>query len=373
MKAVVLGAGMVGAAIVRDMACHTDFDVTVADLNSDALHKFAATKIHTIKTDLSQPQNIIDTIQDASVVVSAVPGFLGFSTLKKVIEARKNVVDITFMSEDPFLLDRLAKENGVTAVVDFGVAPGISNLLCGHARSLLEKANRCLIMVGGLPRQRSWPWEYKMPFSPVDVLEEYTRVARFVERGKIVEYPPLSEPELVTLPQAGTLEAFNTDGLRTLIRTLDIPFMKEKTLRYPGYLDKLRLLVDTGFLSKEIITINNTQLRPIDLTSKLLFEAWRLQEGEEEFTVMQVKMEGENNGTNITYTYDLFDQYDQETNTTSMARTTGFPASIMAQLLVSGAYAHTGIIPPEIIGREKNLFEIIIHELRKRGINIHLK
>lgn len=156
---------------------------------------------------------------------------MGFCTLKTVIECGKDIVDISFFPEDPFKLDQLAKEKKVTAVVDCGVAPGCSNLILGYMASILDVIESFSCYVGGLPRIRTWPYEYKTPFSPSDVIEEYNRPARLVDNGKVVTQPALSEVELIDLPGVGTLEAFNTDGLRTLIRTMKVPCMKEKTMR----------------------------------------------------------------------------------------------------------------------------------------------
>ena len=121
------------------------------------------------------------------------------------------------MADDPMQLDALAREHGVTAVVDCGVSPGVSNVAIGYAVAQLEVTERIEILVGGLPVVRRWPYEYKAPFAPHDVIEEYTRPARIVEHGEVVVREALSEPELVDFPGVGTLEGFNTDGLRSLI------------------------------------------------------------------------------------------------------------------------------------------------------------
>ena len=200
------------------------------------------------------PAAVAAAVRDADLVIGAVPGFMGFATLKAVIEAGKNVVDISFFDEDPFELDALATANGVTAVMDCGVAPGLSNMVLGyHAARMTVESFRC--MVGGLPVKRSWPWQYKAPFSPIDVLEEYTRPARLVENGEVVVKPALSDPQLVEIEPVGTLEAFNTDGLRTLLVTMSVPDMAEKTLRYPGHIDMVRVLRDNGFLDKEPVDV----------------------------------------------------------------------------------------------------------------------
>jgi len=214
------------------------------------------------------------------LVLSAVPGSLGFRTLEAVIAAGKNVVDLAFFPEDPFLLDGPARANGVTAVIDCGVAPGMSNLLVGYVDSLMSETRSVLIFVGGLPLVREWPFEYKAVFSPADVIEEYVRPARYIQNGRPVVRPALSEPERIDFDELGTLEAFNTDGLRTLARTISAPDMKEKTLRYPGHIEKMAMLRETGFFNPEPIDVGGVRVRPLDVTSKLLFKKWKLEEGE---------------------------------------------------------------------------------------------
>jgi len=139
---------------------------------------------------------------------------------------------------NPLELEPVAKEQKLTAAVDCGVAPGLSNMLAGHGLSQLDQAFSIHIYVGGLPIIRKWPFEYQAVFSPVDVIEEYLRPARCVANGQLVTKPALSEPELIEFENLGTLEAFNTDGLRTMIDTLTVPEMIEKTLRYPGHREK---------------------------------------------------------------------------------------------------------------------------------------
>ena len=187
---------------------------------------------------------------------------MGYQALEAIIKAKKNVVDISFFPEDPLELDDLAKQNHVTAVVDCGVAPGISNLLLGYYNERMTITHfECL--VGGLPKQRVKPFEYKAPFSPIDVLEEYTRPARYVENGFVVTKPALSDAELIDFEKVGTLEAFNTDGLRTILFTMShIPNMIEKTLRYPGHIDLMKALIKAGFLMKSRLILKACKFHP---------------------------------------------------------------------------------------------------------------
>jgi saccharopine dehydrogenase-like NADP-dependent oxidoreductase len=371
MQITVLGTGLVGSAIVQDLAHENDWQITAVDRDPRALAQIEArTGVNTLQADLKQTENVARAVHDADLVVCAVPGFMGFGTLKQVIRAGKNVVDISFFAEDAFDLDAEAQARDVTAVVDCGVAPGLCNVLAGHAAQELDRVERYVCYVGGLPRERRWPYEYCVVFSPVDVLEEYTRPTRMVEHGQLVTRPALSEVELRDFSGIGTLEAFNTDGLRSLLHTLDAPYMAEKTLRYPGHAELMRVFRESGFLNTAQIEVNGQQVRPIDLTSKLLFEQWRLEPGQQDLTVMQVVIEGYTGETHTSYTYDLLDRYDSETETTSMARTTGYTCSIVARQVARGLYAKPGISPPEYLGRIEACYQDLMAEHAKRGIHV---
>ena len=368
-KVVVLGCGLVGGPIAIDLAKKHEFGVTVADIAPEHLAAVAKkAPLKTVVADLRDSGRIRELARDADFVVSAVPGFMGFETVKAVIETGRNVVDIAFFPEDPFQLDELARSKDVVAIVDCGVAPGMSNVLSAHAAQKLQAPEEIVIYVGGLPQVREWPYEYKAVFSPLDVIEEYTRPARFVENGYVVVRPALSDPEFIDFHGIGTLEAFNSDGLRTLIRTLKVPNMIEKTLRYPGHIEKITLLRETGFFNKEPIEINGVSVRPLDFTAKVLFPKWKLREGEGDVTVMRVMVWGESDGRKRRYTYDLLDRYDAATDTTSMARTTGYTATTAVRMLAHGLYDRVGISPPEFIGERPDCVAFMLKNLAARGI-----
>lgn len=369
MNVLVLGCGLVGRPMALDLATEESFNVTVADVNLKNLKKIPASlPIKKMQKDISNADQLKSLLKKADIVVNAVPGFMGFNTLKEIIKAKKNVVDIAFFPEDPFELDELANENNVTAVVDCGVAPGMSNLLSGYVNSILDKTETILIYVGGLPVVREYPYEYKAGFSPIDVIEEYTRPARYIENSKLVIRPALSDPEFLNFDEVGTLEAFNSDGLRTLAQTLSVPNMKEKTLRYPGHIEKMQVLRESGFFSQNEIEINGVKIKPVDFTSKLLFPMWELKEGDEEFTVMRIVIEGEKDKKKIRYTYNLLDRHDKKTNIHSMARTTGYTATSTVRMLAKGLFDQKGICPPEFIGQKSDCVDFMLNELKKRGV-----
>lgn len=369
MRIIVLGCGLVGGPMAVDLSKETYFNVTVADINRDTLDKIEKEHgISTIQADLSDPGRISELVKDYDMVLNAVPGFMGFRTLKTIIEAGRNVIDIAFFPEDLFELDNLAKEKGVIAISDIGVAPGMSNVLIGYVDHLLDKTEKAITYVGGLPKIREWPFEYKAVFSPADVIEEYNRPARYIENGKEIIKPALSDPELLKFEGIGTLEAFNSDGLRSLAETIDAPYMIEKTLRYPGHIEIMRILRETGFFGKEKIKIGGAQISPLEFTSKLLFPKWKLEEGEEDITVMKVIVEGQKDNKSLRYTYDLFDIYDPITKVHSMARTTGYTATMAMRMVAKGLYTKKGVSAPEFIGKHKNCVNFLLKGLKERGV-----
>lgn len=369
MQIIVLGAGMVGSAMAVDLS--SSYAVTCADVSEKALALInKKNNINTITCDFSDFNALKKIIAPFDLVIGAVPGFLGFEVLKTIIECGKNTVDISFFPEDAFLLDSLAKQNNVTAIVDCGVAPGLCNMMAGfHDKQAALTSYECI--VGGLPVKRILPYEYKAPFSPVDVLEEYTRPARYIENGKLVTKDALSETQYITFEQCGELEYFNTDGLRSLMFTMPhVPNMKEKTLRYPGHAALMKTFRETGFFSKEKIKVKNTEVAPIDLVSKLLFEKWKYYPGEEDFTIMRVTLSSISNTKNVQTVYTLYDRYNRQTQTMSMARTTGYTCTAAAKLLLENKFNLKGICPPEFVGRDEACFNAVIHYLEQRNVTL---
>ena len=350
-KVVVLGAGRVGKVIAADLS--QEFDVISADVSQDALASLAARyPVKTKAADLGNPQAVAEAIEPADLVVSAVPGFMGFNTLKTIIERGKNVVDISFFAEDAFDLDELAMRHGVIAAVDCGVAPGTPDYLVGSLVGQMQ-IDDFEFLIGGLHFRRPAPEQYLPTFSPTDVWEEYTRPARYVRDGKVITMPPLSEPELVDFRIGGhdlTLEAFNTDGLRTLITTMDgrIPNMREKTLRFPGHIAWIKRLQETG--------------------EPWISDKWTPLEDEDEFTAMRINVRGTVNGMPKKIVYTMFVTWDPETGMSSMSRATGYSCTGVARCVLDGSYRRVGISPPSYIGEAPGCADRIFAHLKARNI-----
>ena len=360
-KIIVLGSGLVGSVMADDLSMN--HDVTSVDISTKNLENIKSNNVKKLNQNILESNNLENLIKEFDLVIGALPGFIGFNVMKRVIESKKNIVDISFFPEDPFDLDQIALKNNVIAVMDCGVAPGMSNIIFSHHnKKMIIEDYECL--VGGLPVKREWPFEYQAVFSPIDVIEEYIRPARYVQNSKIVIKKALSDTKIETFDKIGSLESWNSDGLRTLIKTMpNVPNMIEKTLRYPGCVEYLKVLRECGYFSYDEVEVDGKKIRPIDLTSKLLFPMWQMKEGDKDYTIMRIKMLGLEGGKKVLYTYNLLDEYKD--NTISMARTTGYTCTAVANLVLNKKYTNAGISPPEFLGEH---YSFINKYLKERDV-----
>ena len=382
MKIMVLGAGMMGSAAVKDLVKSNIVSEIVLASKFKKEIENVASKIRSSKLSTA----IIDAMdsvalsrllkhEDIDVVINALPHEVSLHALKTEVNEAVNVVDLVF--EDEYMsLHRVAQKKDVIVVPGCGVAPGLSNMLVGYAASKLEKARIVKIMVGGLPQKPKPPLEYRIVFNLESVWQEYTGKARIVRNGKVVEVETLSGLEEIYIPEIGELECFYTDGLASLIFTYkeieplkNVEEMCEKTIRYPGHAQKIKTLIECGLLDTEPIEIKSVKISPREFITRLLTP--KLQLGEEkDLTIMKIKVVGEARGENVEYIYNLVDYYDDKEKVTSMARTTAYTASIIAQLISKKEIKEKGIVPPEKIGLNQKVFKIVLNELAKRNIKI---
>jgi lysine 6-dehydrogenase len=354
-----IGSGMIGSAMALDLA--KNHDVFLSDNNKKSLAKIQSqnNSIEIQQLDVTNKSALSQWIQPADIVLLAVPGFLGYEALKTIIETGKHVVDISFSQENVLDLNTLAKKNNVISIVDAGVAPGIPNYLLGYWNSKIE-IKSFEYYVGGLPKNPTPPFYYKAPFSPIDVIEEYMRPARMMIDGKLITRPALSDLETIEFEEVGKLEAFNTDGLRSILSTMNhVPNMKEKTLRYPKH---AQLMIN--YKNKGLFDEDNIQE-----TSRQLFKDWKLEENEQEFTIMDIIIEG----TTEKIKYHLYDEFNTTSQTSSMARTTGYTATATINLILEKLWIDSGVFPPEIIGKKEQCMHHILNYLETRNIIITKK
>jgi saccharopine dehydrogenase-like NADP-dependent oxidoreductase len=373
LKVLVLGCGQIGSVIARDFAgSMKEAEVVVADRSAERAKETAlriGVGAWTI-VNAADYSNLLGVLRGFDLALVALPGDYGFRALRAAVEAGVNVLDVSFSAEDPLELDGAAKEAEITVVPDCGVAPGLSNILVGQAASKLDFVRSAHVIVGGLPEYAVPPLGYTVTWSAEGLIDEYVRGARIVEGGRVVEVPALSGLEEIDFPGVGRLEAFYTDGLRTLLRTLPhVESMWEKTLRYPGHVQKIELLKALGFFSEEAVEVEGAKVVPRIAAARILEKSLRKPEVGD-ILAMYVEVEGERHGREATFKYHLLDRFDEESGVTAMARTTAYTASIVAQKLAGGIIKDKGVIPPERLGMDEGLFENIISDLKIRGVTV---
>ena len=365
MNIAVIGTGMVGRLIAVELS--RDYQVFAIDNNLENLNLLNSynPKIITNKMDIVK-QDFLAGL-NADLIVNCVPGFMGFNTSKKILK-EKTCVDISFMPEDCYDLEDYANKAKTALYPDAGVAPGLSNIIVGNLITNYD-INEIKIMVGGLPKEKNPPWNYKAPFSPIDVIEEYTRPARIKEDGQIKTVNALTGKLDFEMEEIGKLEAFLTDGLRTLLDsklTRDIPTLLEYTIRYPGHSSMISELIDSGKLDNTTISHNGKIVNQKEFTTNKLFKEWKLTETDKEFTLLIITAKTMDSRE---ISYVVYDEWKD--GWSSMSRTTGLTACAIVNLVLEKELKNIGVIPPEKLGSNQDYFDYVINYLKEKKIIIN--
>jgi len=375
MKLLVLGCGNIGSVAAEDISKSMDsIEVTVADRDEKRAkliaERIGESNVSWIQLDAAKHSELVKTLEDFDLAMGFLPGKLGYSLAEACIDASSDLVDVSYMAENPLTLNDKAVKADIKIIPDCGLAPGISNILVGHVAGKLDKVQTVCIMVGGLPEKSAPPLGYVITWSLESLLDEYTRKARIVKEGEIVEVEALNGLEEVEFPSVGRLEAFYTDGLRTLPYTVkNVYNMWEKTLRYPGHAKKIELLKALGFFEEKQIDVEGVSISPRKLTLRLLKrKLWKPEP--KDIVALKVEVSGVKNNKQMGYTYYLLDRYDEKQKITAMARTTAYPASVIAQLIFRKATKEKGVVPPERLGMDEQFFSAFLKELERREIKI---
>ena len=336
----VLGGGLVGRFVACTL-CERGHTVRVVD--TEILTNIP-TGIETIQAPV-ELETLPNLVAGFDVVVNCLPGRIGDIIRSELLSIEgMSVADLAFTSEDPIKYDDLAKNHGSRLIYDVGIAPGLSNAILMDAQCRMGSLSSARIWVGGNPQQPDEEWSYMAPFSPSDVIEEYTRPARIRRNGNNVTEPALSQRHLVKVPGYGEMEAFLTDGVRSLLDTIDSEELLEYTVRWPGHIDR--------YLSG-------------DDTEEELIAAWKFDFDRPEFTWLAVEIDT-NNGTER---WDIIDEGSAQWS--SMARTTGLVTVEVAEMLADGTISEPGVMPPEHLGRDPMLLHRLVDAMQKEGVRIH--
>ena len=374
LRAVVIGSGLVGSEIARDLARSNTFsEVVVVDAKAENLARLKGKKIRTVKTNVFHGSVLARLLEDSDIVCGALPGRLGFEMMRKVIGAGKDLVDISYTPQDPFALDSLAKKNNCILVPQCGVAPGLSNICVGDASRRFSKVDAVRIMVGGLPRHPRPPLNYQFVFSPDDVINEYTRPARIIDQGHVKFTPALSGMGEMRFPGVGELEFFVTDGLGTLPTSFpNVNEMAEYTLRYPGHARIMESLRTIGLLDKVLIEFDGKSIEPRRVVLELMRSLSR-DSGKEDLLAFRVEVRGRIGRQLGEVRYQMLDFYDPRLQATAMARTTAYTCTAVTHLITQGKIPRKGVVTPEELGTEERLFRFVKMFLKTRRVLLRIR
>lgn len=362
-----------GSVIAWDLARSPRVDeVIVADIDPERLatvrRRSRGRRLSVEALDLRNGEKTTKFVKGFDVVVSALPhGVVHFVDVAAV-KAGVKIVNIAF--EDAQMeLDGEARKRGSLLIPGIGVAPGLGGVLLAHGTRMLKGSDEGHILVGGIPQKPVPPFGYKLVFSVVGLLREYTDEARVIRNGKLVKVMPFSEVKNVRFPPpVGTLEAFPTDGLASLVYTMKgMGVLDEQTLRWPGHAEKMNLLIQSGFFSREKFNFDGAEVSPLEMSYAVLGR--KLSEGDpHDITVMKVIAKSPRGEV----VYDMVDRYDDKEKVTSMGKTTGYTASIVAQMVGSLEIGGKGVIPPET-AVQRDRVGMLLSELGRRGVMVSEK
>jgi len=379
MHIVVLGTGMIGTTVVSELAKFKEINkVTAVDVFDASIEKCLnianSEKVKGYQTTLETVDDIAKVLVDADVAVACLPHSLSLVAVKAAIKAKCHLVDLVGSKyNEKLAYDQKARDAGIIIVPGCGVAPGITNFLAAEGIDRLDEAEKAVMICGGIPRYPIPPLWYQVVFRLESVLGLYTKPAMAIEDGEIVELPPFSGLEKITFPYpVGECETVITDAHSTsFVLKNKVKTLYEKTVRYTGHWEKMKVLSELGFLDDTPLIVDGVQTTPRAFAEHILEPKMR-GESNEDITVLRVEVSGLKNGQSIKYTWEMVDLYDHVRKITSMAKSTAVPAAITAKWIALNIITETGVMPIEnlII---KDRFQPFLAEMNKLGIEIAFK
>lgn len=379
MHIVVLGTGMIGTTVVSELAKFDGIDkITAVDVRQESIDtclKIAnSERVSGRIASLSSEEDIAKVLKDADVAVACLPHSLSLPAIKAAISQKCNLVDLVGSKYvEKKELHKEAQDAGVIIVPGCGVAPGITNFLAAQGIELLDEADEAVMICGGIPRHPVEPLWYQVVFRLESVLGLYTRPALAAENGNLVELPPLSGLEELTFADpVGRCEAVVTDAHSTAYTLKDkVTNLYEKTVRYPGHWNKMKVIAELGYLEDTPLDIEGIVTTPRAISEKILLPKMA-GVSNEDITVVRVEVTGKKNGNKVKHQWDMIDLYDHGRSITSMAKTTALPAAVFAKWIANKNITETGIVAvEEVIINER--FQPFIDELEGLGISFEYK
>lgn len=377
MKVVVLGAGLMGREVARDLVESEQVEkVYLADIDLKGTKQFVkdlnSSKVEAIKLNAEKENELKQTMAKGDVCVNALYYKFNEKVAKAAIDIGVHAVDlgghIGNVTENVLKLHDEAKAKNVTIIPDLGVAPGMINILTGLGASKLDKVECIKLYVGGIPIKPLPPLNYSQVFSLDGVFDHYTEPAKIIENGELKEVESLTGIEQIYFDKFGKLEAFYTSGgISTLYKTFpNVKTLLYKTVRYKGHAEHFKLLKDLGFFDKtNIVKVNDIEVKVRDVVKEALKKALYLGD-KQDAVVLRVIVSGEKSGDQVTYEYETIITRESSSSMTAMAKATACTISVVAVMIGTGIITKRGVYPPEsiVLGNE------YIEKMAKRGVTI---
>lgn len=377
MKFMILGSGMQGRACAFDLVRNPAVEsVLLADSSAENLASAKAwlksKKVETLRVQAADSRRIAALARGKDVLISCVPYFLNLELARAAIEAKVHFVDLggnTDVVLQELKLGSQAAKAGVTILPDVGLGPGTTSTIAAHGIAQLDDVDEVLLRDGGLPQKPKPPMNYLLTFSEHGLINEYVSDATALRNGKRVTVAGLSEIEEIDLPKPlGLCEAAHAaGGLSTLAYTYEgkVRNMDCKLIRYPGHIGVINALNAMGFFSEQKIEVGGSTLAPRELSARLFRQHFE-RPNDKDLVIIHSTIRGTKDGRRAEIVYDMLDHFDEKTKMTAMMRTTGWPASIAAQMLAKKVIDKPGAFPVELGIPADAFFE----EMKARGLNI---
>ena len=373
----VLGAGKMGVVLAKDLiVSDPECRVTLVDIDFERLRQASAfigsDRVVPLLRDMEDEAQRVEVMAGKNVAICALLHAQSLISLEAAVALGVHYIDL--VGEAPLermKYDAEAKEKGISVISGLGVSPGITNVCVGRAIHLLDKAEKGVVGVGGVPVDPEPPLNYRIVYAVESLLGLYERKVSILENGKIEKVDPLTGLEKIEFAEPFTdMEYFYTDGLNSMIHTLQgkIGYLAEKTIRHKGHVEAVEVLKASGFFSREPVNVDGQEVVPRKVLEAVLDERMRLGD-EKDATLLRIEVSGEKEGKSISHVFEMIDYFDSENHYTSMGKTTSFPASIGAQMIVSGQITQRGVVFPENVF-DADLFDPFMAALATRGVII---
>jgi len=379
MKIVILGSGYIGPTIAYKCICESDVtDVLLCDVNPknlklahDKLSKICDTKKLSIyKLDVQNKKCLCRILGTCDVAISALEKKFCINVVDAACNVKTPLVDLSHPPEkDRNIIHKLIRKSDIIIVFGCGVEPGLTEVMASYGAKFFDCVNELHIKCGGIPKYPKPPLEHKILFKSYELpIKEEN--ASFVVNGELQTIPKFSDIEPVYFPPLGLLEAYHDWFMPWLLKMesfRNLKFGTQKSLRWPGYIDKAKLLRDIGLLSHKSIDVNGQKVVPNDVLSTLLLPKLQIEVGEKDITVFRIELIGKIRNEFSKCTIEMIDHFDRETNFSSMARTTGFPSAFVALMIGRRKISHQGLYTPEML-IQGYIFDELMKDLCSHGI-----